>query len=743
MYRSVLSRALLSALALFAAAPAEAGIAPGFPRSVVFATNSVFLEQASEVVSGDVIVNAASPGPTLSSQKELTVGFGVHTPAGYALKADSIKVKKSAVVGGGVFCNDLDDGSGRVTCAPLTLPVFASLPRFLTGPSNGPDVLVGHDAVRDLAPGNYGLLNISSGGVVRFSGGVYNLREIDTGPSATLVFLAPSTVRVAERLDSEPNSFIGPDPATGLAASDVVFYVAGINGSTGNLGATPKAAQVGISNTVRANFYVPNGTLWLRQGTVATGAFLGRDVDVGINVRVTLASAFFNKPPLAVNDAATVARGDAVSVLDSGAASVLANDSDPDLDALTVTTTPVSGPDHGVVVLHADGTFTYTHDGSETLADQFVYQVCDNGVEPGPLCSQATVSITVLPVQAFSQSVVTDQKTPLDITLRGTTSLAETVQISIGTPPAHGALGPLTPVVEDPNAQLVTYTPAVVFSGADSFTFKACISAGCATGTISITVRPASVRVTVTRQGAGSGRVSSAPAGIDCGSICSAGFGSGSTIALFAAPDAGSIFAGWSGDADCADGQLTPDADKSCVATFDLETPPNGDVTVAVSLTGTGTGRVSSDPAGIDCGSVCTATFPAFQRVELIPIADPGSEFAGWSGSGDCLDGFLDGGGNVSCVATFSLLPQQTFTLTVVVGGTGGGTVTSSPAGINCSGVCSATYVPGTQVRLTARADDASVFAGWSGDCVVDPVFSFVAYVTMDAAKTCHATFSQ
>lgn len=92
-------------------------------------------------------------------------------------------------------------------------------------------------------------------------------------------------------------------------------------------------------------------------------------------------------------------------------------------------------------------------------------------------------------------------------------------------------------------------------------------------------------------------------------------------------------------------------------------------------------------------------------------------------------------------MAIFNLLPQETSTLTVDLAGTGGGTVTSSPAGINCPGVCSASYTTGIQVRLTARAD--SVFAGWRGDCVADAELPFVAYVTVDAARTCTATFSQ
>ena len=64
-------------------------------------------------------------------------------------------------------------------------------------------------------------------------------------------------------------------------------------------------------------------------------------------------------------------------------------------------------------------------------------------------------------------------------------------------------------------------------------------------------------------------------------------------------------------------------------------------------------------------------------------------------------------------------VPQQgnTFPLTVSKGGTGSGTVTSSPAGINCGSTCSATYNSGTSVTLTAAAASGSTFGGWSGAC--------------------------
>ncbi len=60
-------------------------------------------------------------------------------------------------------------------------------------------------------------------------------------------------------------------------------------------------------------------------------------------------------------------------------------------------------------------------------------------------------------------------------------------------------------------------------------------------------------------------------------------------------------------------------------------------------------------------------------------------------------------------------VPPGSFNLAVTKSGTGTGTVTSSPAGINCGADCSETLVDGTSVTLTAAPATGSSFAGWSG----------------------------
>ena len=61
--------------------------------------------------------------------------------------------------------------------------------------------------------------------------------------------------------------------------------------------------------------------------------------------------------------------------------------------------------------------------------------------------------------------------------------------------------------------------------------------------------------------------------------------------------------------------------------------------------------------------------------------------------------------------------PPGSFTLSVAKAGTGSGTVTSNPTGINCGADCSEAYTDGTSVSLTATPASGSTFGGWSGAC--------------------------
>jgi hypothetical protein len=70
--------------------------------------------------------------------------------------------------------------------------------------------------------------------------------------------------------------------------------------------------------------------------------------------------------------------------------------------------------------------------------------------------------------------------------------------------------------------------------------------------------------------------------------------------------------------------------DTEVKATFDAN-PSYG---LEVDTDGSGSGTVTSSPAGIECGFECWAEFEAGAEVTLTASAAPGSSFAGWSGGG-------------------------------------------------------------------------------------------------------------
>jgi hypothetical protein len=153
-----------------------------------------------------------------------------------------------------------------------------------------------------------------------------------------------------------------------------------------------------------------------------------------------------NDPPVASNDTGSVARG---GTLDQPAPGVLSNDGDPESDPLAVTTTPVTLPTDGTLTLDANGSYTYIHDGSETVSDSFVYQVCDTE----PLCDTATVDLTITPPS--SDVIFADGFESGDL-LAWTSSTTDLGDLSVsGAAASVGSKG-LQALIDDNSAIVVT-----------------------------------------------------------------------------------------------------------------------------------------------------------------------------------------------------------------------------------------------------------------------------------------------
>jgi secreted trypsin-like serine protease len=164
--------------------------------------------------------------------------------------------------------------------------------------------------------------------------------------------------------------------------------------------------------------------------------------------------------------------------------------------------------------------------------------------------------------------------------------------------------------------------------------------------------------------------------------------------------------------------------------------------TLFVSLSGTGSGTVTSNPGDINCPPDCSFGYTSGTDVTLTATADSGSDFTGWTGAGCSGTGTctvsMDLARSVVAQFTNTSPTPVTRTLTVVPSGGGSGTVTSEPTGINCGSDCSEGFPHGTEVTLTATPASGSTFAGWEG-CPDSGTSTCV--VAMDQAREVTATF--
>jgi uncharacterized repeat protein (TIGR01451 family) len=144
--------------------------------------------------------------------------------------------------------------------------------------------------------------------------------------------------------------------------------------------------------------------------------------------------------------------------------------------------------------------------------------------------------------------------------------------------------------------------------------------------------------LTIAKPGNGTG-TTSADAGINatpnCGATCSATYLSGTMVNIYAAPDSGSLLQSWGGA--CSG---TPNSQLSCVVTMNADTTVSATfvlgITLNVSVTGGGSGTVTSNDGSISCGDTggaCSSLNLPGTQVSLIATPSTGSQFSSWSGA--------------------------------------------------------------------------------------------------------------
>jgi hypothetical protein len=217
----------------------------------------------------------------------------------------------------------------------------------------------------------------------------------------------------------------------------------------------------------------------------------------------------------------------------------------------------------------------------------------------------------------------------------------------------------------------------------------------------------------------GSGKIASDPAGIDCtytkgvlSGACSHQFvwpnsASSLKVTLVQTPDIGSVvcfkkaYCRDPGQALYTDYYLDSGADETYYAGFRLLA-----YTLTVSKTGEGTGRVTSDPAGIDCGSACAKAFDYGTKVTLTAKPDAGAAFKAWTGacSGQGATCTLTIAQDTSTNAVFGLPTAPPTTTTTTTTTTAAATTTTAPP-----------QPPPSPAKTQPKTVDADVLAAKAG----------------------------
>ena len=287
---------------------------------------------------------------------------------------------------------------------------------------------------------------------------------------------APQTVGAwATSISPGPANEAGQTVGFAVSSSDPALFALGGQPAVtagGTLTFTPALATHGVATiTVRA---------------VDDGGTAGGGVDTSAPQAFTI--TVVNQSPVANADAPSVLENDPVGVTFN----VLANDTDPEADPLSVASYDDSTIANGSLTSNGGDSFTYVPATHFAGTDTFSYVASDGNGNTATAVVTITVTAVPDPPAAADDSYVTPEDTPLvqaapgvlanDSDSGGGALVVDTTPVVA---PASGALS----LAADGS---FTYTPGLAFTGSDTFTYRATsLATGLsATAVVTITVSP-------------------------------------------------------------------------------------------------------------------------------------------------------------------------------------------------------------------------------------------------------------
>lgn len=316
------------------------------------------------------------------------------------------------------------------------------------------------------------------------------LNNIQVRDTLSNTFPSPATTNVTAL--SSPTFTVNSGTYTGFPSNSNLLPPTGNSLAVGDSAlisltviVTPNASSGVYLNSAYGSGTASNGTIVNDKSQTGNNVDPDFDLDPGNNFDPTPVS-FTAKPPVASDDI----NNTLVNVPVSG--NVLTNDDDPQKLPLTVNTAipAICPPQHGAVVMQANGNYTYTPQTGFVGTDRFCYIVCNSL----GLCDTATVTIDVMPqlqvnsVVANDDATQTQVGTPVKIIVKANDFdpqgdvLGSVVQL---TNPLHGG------VAYNPLDSSFTYTPTGSYVGKDSFKYLLCdVKGACDTAIVTIDVLP-------------------------------------------------------------------------------------------------------------------------------------------------------------------------------------------------------------------------------------------------------------
>ncbi len=427
------------------------------------------------------------------------------------------------------------DGCGRVNFDYKSIIIKANQPadvalamtKDIAKPSAGDVVtytvsaadLIGPGAasgvvVTDLLPSGVTLVSAApSSGSYTAATGVWTIGSLALGSTVSLQLKTTvnATAAATTITNAATVTSTSIDPSTSNNAASVTFTVNRRPIANPDSASTPESTAVTISLfandevgdgpiSVYANTSPAHGTIAVTSATgstryVPTTGYHGmdsftysvKDIDGDTSTAtVTIAISSVDDAPVAVADSSTTPEDTAITV------DVLANDSDADGNLDPTSVSLIAQPGNGVAVVNSStGKITYTPRLNFNGVDVLTYQVCDKTAPP--LCATAPVTITVTPVNdpisPTDDVAATPEDTPAVIDVLANDSDVEgidTTSLVVATTPGHGAAALTTD-------HAIKYSPALNFSGVDTFTYNICDNstpASCKAATVRVTVAP-------------------------------------------------------------------------------------------------------------------------------------------------------------------------------------------------------------------------------------------------------------